>query len=72
MEEIQKAIELAYKAFGERYGANAKIEEADEIVCVMNNCTLIIKLHDGNLKHEFIGGKPLQVDYTLGIYEMEG
>ena len=72
MEEIQKVIELAYKAFGERYGADAKIEEGDEIVCVMNNCTLIIKLHDGNLEHEFIGGKPLQVDYAIRIYESEG
>lgn len=72
MEEIKKAIQLAYKAFYEKYGADAKIEDGDEIMCVMNNCTLIISLHDGNLKHEFIKGKPLIVDYSLGIFEQEG
>ena len=72
MEEIKKAIRLAYKAFHEKYGADAKIEDGDEIVCVMNNCILIISLHDGDLKQEFIPGKPLMVDYSLGIYEQEG
>lgn len=71
MEDIQKAVELAFSAFKERYGYDAKIEEGDQIVCVMNNCALIISLNDGNLKQEFIGGKPLQVDYTLKIYESE-
>lgn len=71
MEDIQKAVELAFSAFKERYGEGAKIEEGDQFVCVMNNCTLIISLNDGNLKEEFIGGKPLQVNYTLKIYESE-
>lgn len=71
MEDIQKAVELAFVAFKERYGADAKIEEGDQIVFVLNNCTLIISLNDGNLKEEFIGGKPLQVDHTLKIYESE-
>ena len=72
MEEIKKAMQLAYKAFHEKYGADAKIEDGDEIVCVMNDCILIISLNDGNLKQEFIPGKPLMVDYSLGIYEQEG
>ena len=38
----------------------------------MNDCILIISLHDGNLKHEFIQGKPLMIDYSLGIYEQGG
>lgn len=71
MKDIQKAVELAFVAFKERYGADAKIEEGDQIVFVLNNCTLIISLNDGNLKEEFIGGKPLQVDHTLKIYESE-
>lgn len=72
MEEIKKAMQLVRKAFYEKYGDDAKIEDGDEIVCVMNNCVLILSLHDGNLKHEFIPGKPLMVDYSLGIYEQEG
>ncbi len=72
MGDIQKAVELASAAFKERYGQDAKLEDGDRIVCVMNNCTLIVSLNDGNLKEEFIGGKPLRVDYTLEIYESEG
>lgn len=72
MDDIQKAIELAFVAFKERYGQDAKIEEGDQIVCVMNNCSLIISLNDGKLKEEFIGGKPLQVNHALKIYESEG
>ena len=71
MGDIKKAFDLAFSAFKERYGDDAKIEEGDQIVCVMNNCTLIISLNDGTLKQEFIGGKPLQIDYTLKIYESE-
>ncbi len=37
----------------------------------MNNCTLIVSLKDSNLKEEFIGDKPLQVDHTLKIYGSE-
>lgn len=71
MEDIQKAVELAIEAFKERYGQDAKLEDGDTFVCVMNNCTLIVSLKDGNLKEEFIGDKPLQVDHTLKIYESE-
>lgn len=37
----------------------------------MNNCVLVISLQDATLKYDFIGGKPLQVDHTLRIYESE-
>lgn len=66
MEDIQKAVELAFEAFKERYGQDAKLEGGDTFVCVMNNCTLIV-----SLKEEFIGDKPLQVDHTLKIYGSE-
>lgn len=71
MDDIQKAVELALDAFKQRYGQDAKIEDGDSIVCVLNNCTLIIRLNDGNIKEEFIGGKPLRVNHTLKIYESE-
>ncbi len=71
MDDIQKAVESAFEAFKERYGQDARLEEGDKIVCVMNNCTLIISLENGKLKEEFIGGKPLQVNHTLKIYESE-
>lgn len=66
MEDIQKAVELAFEAFKERYGQDAKPKDGDTFVCVMNNCTLIVSLKEG-----FIGDKPLQVDHTLKIYGSE-
>lgn len=71
MSDIQKALELTSKAFKERYGQDAKLEDGDSFVCVFNNCVLIISFEDGKLKEEFIGGRPLEVDYTLKIYERE-
>lgn len=71
MSDIQKAVELAFKAFKEKYGQDAKLEDGDSFVCVFNNCVLIISLEDGKLKEEFVGGRPLEVDYALKIYERE-
>lgn len=71
MEEIRKAIELAMQKFKEEYGEDAKLEDGDEFVTVFSNCILIISLEDGNLKTNFIGGKPFEVDMTLKIYESE-
>ena len=71
MGDIQKAVKLAFEAFKERYGQDAKLENGDQFVCIMNNCVLVVSLEDGNLKEEFIGGKPLHVDHTLSIYESE-
>lgn len=71
MGDIQKAVELAFKAFKERYGQDAKLEDGDSFVCVFNNCVLLVCLEDGKLKEEFVGGRPLEVDYALKIYERE-
>lgn len=72
MEDIKTAIDSAWNAYRERFGADAKLEEGDQVVVVMNNCVLVISLQDATLKYDFIGGKPLQVDHTLRIYESEG
>lgn len=71
MEEIRQAIELAMQKFKEEYGEDEKLEDGDEFVTVFNNCILIISLENGNLKTNFIGGKPFEVDMTLKIYESE-
>ena len=71
MEDIKTAIDSAWNAYRERFGADAKLEEGDQVAVVMNNCVLVISLQDATLKYDFIGGKPLQVDHTLRIYESE-
>lgn len=69
MNEIMEAINLAFEKFREDNGEDAKMEDGDEFVTVFNNCVLIISLNDGNLKSNFIGGKPYKIDMTLSIYE---
>lgn len=48
------------------------LKKVIRVAVVMNNCVLVISLQDATLKYDFIGGKPLQVDHTLRIYESEG
>ena len=71
MEELEKAIRLAFAAFDEKYGPDTRFDEGDEFVTVLNNCSLIISLKNGKLEPRFIGGKPLEIDLTLSIYERE-
>ena len=71
MEELEKAIRMAFEAYEKKYGADAKFDEGDEFVTVLNNCSLVISLKNGKLETRFIGGKPLQIDLTLKIYERE-
>ena len=42
MNDIQTAIELAFLAFKEKFGEDAKLEEGDEVVFQFNNCVLIM------------------------------
>jgi len=71
MDDIQKAVELAFEAFHKEFGEDVKLEDGDEVVFIMNNCVLIISLESGTLQEKFIGGKPLTIDHTLKIYESE-
>ena len=68
MEELVEIINLAMEQFKYEYGDDAKLEDGDEIVTVLNNCALIVSLENGELKTRFIGGKPYYIDRSLSIY----
>lgn len=68
MEELIEIINLAMEQFKQEYGDDAKLEDGDEIVAVLNNCALIISLENGELKTRFVGGKPYYTDRLLSIY----
>ena len=71
MSEIDTAIELAFKGFKEKHGENAELEDGDEFVTVFNNCSLIISFRNDKLKTKFIGGKPIEVDFSLHIFKTQ-
>ena len=68
MEELVEIINLAMEQFKQEYGDDAKLEDGDEIVAVLNNCALIISLENGELRTRFVGGKPYYIDRSLSIY----
>lgn len=68
MEELVEIINLATEQFKQEYGDDAKFEDGDEIVAVLNNCVLIVSLENSELKTQFIGGKPYYIDRSLSIY----
>lgn len=71
MLDIEEAIKLAFSAFKEELGKDAKLEEGDEVVFQFDNCVLIISLENNRLKEKFIGGLPIRVNHALNIYESE-
>ena len=68
MDEFENAVNMAFEKFKEEFGKDAKLQDGEAFVTVFNNASLVIYL-DGELKTEFIGGKPFEVDMTLSIYE---
>lgn len=67
--QLDEAVGRAFEEFKKEFGEDAKLEEGDEFVTVLNNAVLIIGLEHGTLKTKFIGGAPFKVDMTLAIYE---
>ena len=69
MRQLEEAIRRAFDEFRKEFGEDAKLENGDEFVTVLNNAVLIISLENGTLKTNFIGGAPFKVDMTLDIFE---
>lgn len=69
LKQLDEAVGRAFDEFRKEFGEDAKLENGDEFVTVLNNAVLIISLENGTLKTKFIGGAPFKVDMTLKIYE---
>lgn len=67
--QLDEAVGKAFEKFKKEFGEDAKLEEGDEFVIVLNNAVLIISLEDRTLKTKFIGGVPFKVDMTLDIFK---
>lgn len=67
--QLDEAIRRAFDEFKKEFGEDAKLENGDEFVTVLNNAVLIVSLENGTLKTNFIGGAPFRVNMTLDIFE---
>lgn len=68
MEELNSILELAAKKYLEKYGEDAKMEEGEEQVFLLDNGTLVISIDHGELKVKLIGGDPIKLDVGLSIF----
>ena len=69
LKQLDEAVGRAFDEFRKEFGEDAKLENGDEFVTVLNNAVLIISLENRTLKTKFIGGAPFKVNMTLKIYE---
>lgn len=65
---MDKLMEKVLDAFKREYGKDAKLEEGDELVFELNDCTAILSLENSKLVTKILGDKPIKVDYTTGFY----
>lgn len=70
MERINRAVELAMKAFEEENGEDAVLQDGDEFATVFNDGILTIGMEGKELKINFLVGKPYRVDFNLDMEEM--
>ena len=68
MEELNNIIELAAKKYLEKYGEDAKMEEGEEQVFLLENGTLVLSIDNGEIKVKLIGGAPIKLDVGLSIF----
>lgn len=60
-------ITEARKKLQDVYGIST-LEDGDEYVFILNNCTLILSVDKGTFKIKFIGGVPLKIDKFCDVY----
>ncbi len=68
MEELNNIIELAAKKFHEKYGEDARIEEGESQLFLLENGALILSIDNGQIKVELIGGDPIKLDVGYSIF----
>ena len=44
------------------------LEEGDVFSFQLNDCVAIVRYEDDAVKMEFVGGKPIPIDATTGLY----
>lgn len=60
-------ITEARKKLQDVYGIST-LEDGDEYVFILNNCTLILSVDKGTFKIKFIEGIPLKIDKFCDVY----
>ena len=67
MDEIYEIVNEAMEILKDKCGTPA-LDEGDEAVFLLNNCTLFLGFENGELKIKFIGGEPIKIDKSCSFY----
>lgn len=68
MDELNNIIDLAAKKYLEKYGEDAKMEEGESQLFLLENGALILSIDNGTLKVELIGGNPIKLDVGYSMF----
>ena len=55
-------------AFHREYGEEAKFEEGETHIFILNDCSVIMGVEGGEIKVKVLGDKPIKVDCTTGFF----
>lgn len=69
MERLSEALGLINKQIKEEYGRDFKLEEGDEIACVLNDAIVILGIENKEVQCKVLLGTPLKVDYSIDSEE---
>ena len=65
MGRLEEVFQLIQQQLKKEYGQEFKLEEGDEIVCVLNDAAVIVGVENNELQLKVLLGKPLKVDYSI-------
>ncbi len=69
MDELNQTVLEAFEFLKNEFGTPYAIEENGPQVFLLNNCVLILSFIENELKIDFIGGKPFEMDKTISVFE---
>lgn len=65
-------MEKIFEVFRYKYGQDAKMEDGETQVFVLKDCTVILSLKDGNMKVNVTADKPIECDFSSGLFIVSG
>ena len=68
MSDLMKKI---FEKFREEYGNDAKLEDGEMQVFLLQDCTVVLSLNDGELGVKVTADKPIKCDFASGLFVTE-
>lgn len=65
MGRLEEALSLIHEKLKNEYGEDFQLEDGDEVVCVLNDATVILGIENKELQCKVLLGKPLKIDYSI-------